>query len=63
MVLTLYIAGVLLTMNSDALACYAAKHKFNWKYSLMYSLLWPVTAPLNILGVIREQRKVTQDET
>lgn len=63
MVLILYIAGVLLTMNSDALACYAAKHKFNWKYSLMCSLLWPVTAPLNILGVVREQQKDANNET
>lgn len=56
MTLETYLAIALLHMGQDALKTHAAKIPYRAWASLFWSLIWPFTAALMIVGVIYRQR-------
>lgn len=52
MTLFAYLSIAVVVMHSDALSCVAAGQPFKWFSSALLSLLWPVSVPLVILGVV-----------
>lgn len=53
-----YLGLALLLMEVDALMSWNAKVKFRWIRSLILALIWPITIPCVIGGVIKDQRKL-----
>ncbi len=54
-----YLGIALITMEADATACFLSGIRYRWFASLSMSLLWPITSPSVILGVIKMQRRKT----
>ncbi len=50
-----YLAIALLTMETDALACSVSGVRYRVIASAVLSLLWPVTTPCVIAGIIKSQ--------
>ena len=50
-----YLAIALLTMEADALACYVSGVRYRVVASAVLALLWPVTTPCVIAGIIKTQ--------
>ncbi len=55
-----YLAIALLTMEADALACSASGVRYRVVASAVISLLWPVTTPCVIAGIIKTQNAENQ---
>lgn len=56
MTLETYLAIALLHMGQDALLTHEAKIPYRATASLVWSLIWPITAAILIVGVIYRQR-------
>lgn len=56
MTLETYLAIALLHMGQDALLTHEAKIPYRATASLVWSLIWPLTAAILIVGVIYRQR-------
>ena len=56
MTLETYLAIALLHMGQDALLTHEAKIPYRATASLVWSLIWPLTAAILIFGVIYRQR-------
>lgn len=54
-----YLGIALITMEADATMCSLSGIRYRWLASLSMSLMWPITSPLVILGVIKMQRDKT----
>ena len=52
----LYLAISLIVVYIDSVACLAVEHKFNFKFSIVSALLWPITCVLVIYKVIEHQK-------
>lgn len=50
----IYLCFVALTVYVDAVACLSAKHKLNWKASLISALFFPVLWVVVIVAVVKE---------
>jgi len=50
-----YLAIALITMEADALACSVSGVRYRVVASAVLSLLWPVTTPCVIAGIIKTQ--------
>lgn len=55
-----YLGIALVTMEADALACAVAGVRYRVTASAVCSILWPVTAPFVIAGVVMCQGQVMQ---
>ena len=53
-----YLAIALLTMEADALACSVSGVRYRVVASAVLALLWPVTTPCVIAGIIKTQNNV-----
>lgn len=50
-----YLAIALITMEADAIACYASGVRYRLIPSAVFSSLWPVTTPCVIAWIIKTQ--------
>ncbi len=62
MSIPLYLVIALVTMHADALATAASMKSYNIISSAILSLLWPVSAPLLIVGVYTVLRREQQEK-
>lgn len=60
MTLETYLAIALLHMGQDALLTHEAKIPYRATASLVWSLIWPLTAAILIVGVIYRQRNANE---
>ena len=51
-----YLALALIGMETDALACSITGLRYRPIASAIMALLWPITAPMTILGIIKLQK-------
>lgn len=63
MTLETYLAIALLHMGQDAMQTHEAKIPYRALASLFWSLIWPLTATIMIVGVIYRQRKPNKGGT
>ena len=50
-----YLAIALITMEADALACSVSGVRYRVVPSAVLSVLWPITTPMIIIGIIEAQ--------
>jgi len=55
-ILTMLIV-TLIVVYIDALVCLSAKHKYNWKASVLSAIFWPITVPIVVVSIVKETRK------
>ena len=46
----IYVFGILWVMYADALLCFSKKVRYNYTFSILCAVLWPITVPVLIIG-------------